>query len=128
MKYLYAAAVLVLFCAAMPLQARAGERRAKEQAQPAVQLSTQAGSKEEKKQALINNFNMMRNQELRVMLLQQMVNEEVNKLGSLQEQFCKLYNLDVQKLRQGLYRYDEAQEKFIEVAPQQMPQAPAPQQ
>ncbi len=123
MRYLIlAVSTLLLSSMIAPAPATAGERRKKPQG-PSAQLNAQAGTKEEKKQALINNFNIMRNQELRVILLQQMLNEEAAKLGNLQEQFCRLYNLDIQKLRQGLYRYDEAQEKFVEMGPQ----APQPQ-
>lgn len=110
----------ILFSAITP--ATAGERRKPQQA-AAAQLNAQTGTKEEKKQALMNNFNIMRNQELRVMLLQQMLNEEAVKLGNLQEQFCRLYNLDIQKLRNGLYRYDQAQDKFVEIE-RQAPQLP----
>lgn len=118
---IFGVTALVLLSTAAIAPAAAGERRQPQS--PAAQLNTQTGTKEEKKQALINNFNIMRNQELRVILLQQMLNEEAAKLRNLQEQFCRLYNLDIQKLRQGIYRYDEAQEKFVEALPQP-PQLP----
>mgnify|MGYP001561457487 CR=1 FL=1 len=121
---IFGVTALVLLSTIAIAPAAAGERRKSNNA-AVTQLNAQAGTKEEKKRALINNFNIMRNQELRVILLQQMLNEEASKLGSLQEQFCRLYNLDIQKLRQGNYRYDETQEKFVEIQPQvqQLPQA-----
>ena len=125
-KLTLAVCALVIFSLALPATAISGERRKKDATRGLQGLSNAGGTQEQKKQTLINNFNTMRNQELRVILLQQMLNEEVTKLGNLQEQFCKLYNLDINKLRQGLYRYDDAQEKFVEVPPQAQPQLPAP--
>ncbi|MFH0935277.1 MAG: hypothetical protein V1828_00220 [Candidatus Omnitrophota bacterium] len=123
-----AVCALAVFSFVFPATGVCGERMKKDTAKQA-QFSTPSGATaQEKKQALINNFNIMRNQELRVILLQQMLNEELIKLNNLQEQFCKLYNLDINKLRQGLYRYDDAQEKFIEVQPQAQPQLPTQQQ
>lgn len=66
------------------------------------------------KELLIANINNMRNQELRVAILQQLLNEELAKLRNVQAVFCDQYELDIEKFRQGLYRYDEAQGKFIE--------------
>ena len=129
-RLITAVCALAVFSFIFPAAGVCGERRKKDTAQQAQFAVPSGATAEEKKQALISNFNIMRNQELRVILLQQMLNEEVIKLNNLQEQFCKLYNLDINKLRQGLYRYDDAQERFIEVQPQaQMPQLPAaPQQ
>lgn len=125
-RLIIAVCALVMFSFILPAPVICGERRKKEDVQQIQNLDQAGVTEAEKKQALINNFNIMRNQELRVILLQQMLNEEVMKLNGLQEQFCRLYNLDINKLRQGLYRYDDAQEKFVEVQPQaQQPQLPA---
>ena len=67
------------------------------------------------KDQLIANLNNMRNQEVRVIILQQLINEEAGKLNAVQESFCKTYKLDVDKLRKGLYRYDDNQGKFVEM-------------
>lgn len=69
----------------------------------------------QKQEALIGNINVMRNQELKVAVLQQLFNEEVEKLKNFQTAFCNEYKLDVDKFRKGLYRYDEKQSKFVEV-------------
>jgi len=67
----------------------------------------------QQKELLVANINNLRNQELRVAILQQLLNEEVAKLRNIQAVFCDAYKLDVDKFRQGLYRYDERQGKFI---------------
>ena len=77
---------------------------------PAVKSANSA-----EKDQLIANLNNMRNQEVRVIILQQLLNEEAGKLNGVQEGFCKTYKLNVEKLRQGLYRYDDAQGKFVEM-------------
>ena len=125
-RLITAVCAAALFSFILPAAGVCGERMKKDSAKGAEIFPASGATAQEKKQALISNFNIMRNQELRVILLQQMLNEEVIKLNNLQEQFCKLYNLDINKLRQGLYRYDDTQEKFVEVQPQaQMPQLPA---
>ena len=83
----------------------------KEQAKEAAQGPVEAARQE--KEALIANINNMRNQELRVAVMQQILNEEVAKLRNIQAVFCDAYKLDVDKFRQGLYRYDEKTGKFV---------------
>jgi hypothetical protein len=70
----------------------------------------------QEKEILIANINNMRNQEIRAAVLQQLLNEEIAKLRNLQALFCDKYKLDVDKFRQGLYRYDESQGKFVEIS------------
>ena len=77
---------------------------------PAVKSANSA-----EKDQLIANLNNMRNQEVRVIILQQLLNEEAGKLNGVQEGFCKTYKLDVDKLRKGLYRYDDNLGKFVEM-------------
>ena len=78
----------------------------------------------QEKEALVANINNMRNQELRVAVLGQILNEEVAKMRDVQASFCSKYKLNVEKFRQGLYRYDDKQGKFVEAEapkPQQLP-------
>ena len=63
---------------------------------------------------LISNLNALRNQELRVAVLQQLVNEETAKLLQVQAIFSDQYKLDPDKLRAGAYTYDEKAGKFVE--------------
>lgn len=70
--------------------------------------------KDRQREVLIADINNMRNQELRLAVLQQIINEEVAKLRNIQAVFCDQYKLDIEKFRKGLYRYDEKQEKFVE--------------
>ena len=72
------------------------------------------------KQRLMNDLGLMQNQEVRVIVLQQLLNREAADLRQAQAVFCDAYKLDVEKWRKGLYRYDEKQAKFVEVleAPQ----------
>lgn len=71
----------------------------------------------QEKEALMTNINNMRNQELRAAVLGQLLNEEIAKLRDVQTAFCSKYKLDMEKFRQGLYRYDEQQGRFIETLP-----------
>lgn len=70
--------------------------------------------KDKQKEILVADINNMRNQELRVAILQQLINEEIAKLRNVQAVFCDQYKLDIEKFRKGLYRYDDKQEKFVE--------------
>lgn len=88
---------------------------AKDAKKPIAQLTQPAQAQQDAdKQELINNVNNMRSQEVRVVILQQLVNEEMGKLQNLQAAFCAKYKLDIEKFRKGLYRYDEKERKFIE--------------
>ncbi len=83
------------------------KEEAKDQLQGPVELARQ------QKELLIANINNLRNQELRVAVLQQLVNEEIAKLRNMQAVFCDTYKLDVEKFRLGQYRYDDRQGKFV---------------
>lgn len=93
--------------------------KAEEGAQ-APQVATPAATTQQDaaRQELVANLNGMRNQELRVAILQQLLNEESSKLLNVQAVFCDRYSLDVSKWRQGMYMYDDKQQKFIEQQPQ----------
>ncbi len=70
---------------------------------------------QQEREALVANINNMNNQQLRVAVLQQLLNEEVAKLRNVQAVFCDQYGLDIEKFRNGLYRYDDKAGKFVEV-------------
>lgn len=108
MKYVAAFLMtMAVLWTTVPAQAEA-KPRAKAAPAPVVKKA------DSDKDKLIANLNNMRNQEVRVIILQQLINEEVAKLNEVQESFCKTYKLDVDKLRQGLYRYDDDKGKFVE--------------
>ncbi|MFH1855787.1 MAG: hypothetical protein ABH836_00980 [Candidatus Omnitrophota bacterium] len=79
----------------------------------AVQATGESMSKE-MKDVLINNINILRNQEVRVAVLQQFLNENIAQLKQTQAVFCDQYNLDSEKFRAGMYVYDEAKGGFVE--------------
>jgi len=108
------ALVLALFCVQAPVLAKDEPKAKPAVAQPG-QAAAQVDPAQQKKDILAGNINFMRSQQIRVAVLQQVFNEEVDKLKNVEEAFCKEYKLDVDKFRKGLYRYDEKQEKFIEV-------------
>ncbi len=87
-------------------------------AKPAAPAPAASIATPEQKQALVNDINSIRTFELRVAILQQLLNEEVAKLRSTEENFCVKYKLNVEKFRKGLYRFDDAAGKFIEQAAQ----------
>jgi hypothetical protein len=87
------------------------------QAQPQAQQAPTVIATQEQKDLLVTDINNMRTQELRAVVLQQLLNEEAAKLRNLQSIFCDQYKLDVEKFRQGLYRYDDATGKFNETEP-----------
>ncbi len=103
----------VLLCT-QPLQAKTKDK-AKEETKQAVKPLAQVDKAKQEKEALITNITVLRNQELRVAILQQLLNEELAKLRDVQTAFCNKYKLDIEKLRKDLYRYDEKENKFIEV-------------
>lgn len=76
-----------------------------------TQVRTQ---EQQEKDALIANIVALRNEEARVVVLQQLLNEEIARLRQMQAVFCDQYKLDPEKFRNGLYRYDEKAGKFIE--------------
>jgi hypothetical protein len=68
----------------------------------------------QEKEALMANINSLRNADLRVAILQQLLNEEIGKRRNLEAVFCDQYKLDIDKFRKGLYSYDEKEGKFVE--------------
>ena len=104
---------LVIFVCANPALLLAKEPKndnpAKEES-----LVTAADKNKQEKDALIANINGMNNQQLRVTVLQQMLNEELGKLRNIEAVFSDQYKLDVEKFRKGLYRFDEKLGKIIE--------------
>ena len=103
--------VVALLCV-QPVLAKE-KAKAKEEAKQPVQAPTPVETARQEKELLIANINNMRNQELRVAVLQQLLNEEVAKLRNVQAVFCDQYKLDIEKFRMGLYRYDDAKGKFV---------------
>jgi hypothetical protein len=88
-----------------------------QQQQTAVpeQLSPEQAARQE----LFANINAIQNAQIRVAVLQQLLNEESAKLMNIQAVFCDRYKLDVDKFRKGLYIYDDRIGKFVEQEPQQ---------
>ena len=101
--------VAALLCASPALAKDKGKKEAK---QP-VQAPTPVESARQEKELLIANINNLNNQQLRVAVLQQLLNEELAKLRNVQAVFCDQYKLDIEKFRMGLYRYDDGQGKFV---------------
>ena len=87
--------------------------KAKEEAKQPVQAPTPVDIARQEKELLVANINNLNNQQLRVAVLQQLLNEEVAKLRNVQAVFCDQYKLDIEKFRMGLYRYDDKQGKFV---------------
>lgn len=94
-KWIFMALILALTCT-VPVSAAEKEKTKQE------------------KDILIANINGLRNQELRVSILQQVLTEEVAKLRNLEAVFADRYKLDVEKFRKGLYRYDDKSGKIVE--------------
>jgi len=101
---------VALLCVQVPLLAKDKDKGATQKGQAAVMDPAQ-----QQKEVLIGNINAVGNQRLRVAVLQQLLNEEVEKLKNLQTAFCNEYKLDLDKFSKGLYRYDDKQGKFVEV-------------
>lgn len=87
-----------------------------------VVSAQEKGETDAQRDALINNLNSMRNQEIKVAILQQLLNDESAKLLQMQAIFSDQYNLVPEKLRSGMYTYDQKEGRFIE-----KPAEPAPQ-
>ncbi|MFH1458501.1 MAG: hypothetical protein ABIG31_04965 [Candidatus Omnitrophota bacterium] len=116
-KFFIVLTVLFMACGlCFAKDAKKAKKQPKESATPAAAVQQQPPviNKQEEKDLLIANVNNMRNQELRAAVVQQLLNEEIAKLGNLQSVFCDQYKLDVDKFRKGLYRYDENTGKFEE--------------
>lgn len=114
--------VLVLFSLALacPRPVWAADKKSEVKQNPPItsQEAKKQGAVDKQREALFASINNLRGQELRVAVLQQLLSEEVAKLRSVQNDFCKQYKLDTEKFRQGLYRYDPNTNKFVEVKPQ----------
>lgn len=123
-------AVMVVMLSCSPIWAKWGKQEKKvvtaqtesekeEIISPAENTASQEATqeqvtKQQERDMLIANINALRNQEVRVAVLQQLLNEEIARLRQVQAVFCDQYKLDPEKFRTGLYIYDETQEKFIE--------------
>lgn len=116
---LVAAGLLVISLSSQPVAAAAGNKdKAKPKPQAQARTTKQQDAAAKRRQALVAEVNEMRNQEVRVAILQQLLTEEVTKMRDIQNKFCKEHRLDADKFRRGLYRYDEQEDKFVEVKPQ----------
>ena len=106
-RMIFLSLVAALLCATPVFAKDKDPQDAKEPVTGPVEIVRQ------QKELLVANINNLRNQELRVAILQQLLNEEVAKLRNMQAVFCDAYKLDVEKFRLGQYRYDEGQGKFV---------------
>ena len=111
-KWIYIALLLTFVCA-NPVLLRADEKKSDKAAKEASRISAVDNAKQER-DILLGNINALNNQELRVTILQQMLNEEVAKLRNLEAVFADRYKLDVEKFRKGSYRYDDKLGKIVE--------------
>lgn len=119
MKYvLLGVLIIALLCPSCVFAQKDDKNKAKTEAEPEIG-SQRLDPKAQEREMLIANFNNLRNQELRVAVLQQLLNEAVVQLRNIQAVFCDTYKLDVEKFRQGLYRYDDKEAKFVEIKPQE---------
>lgn len=107
-RFILGLVALSLLCAT-PAFARDNKKKE----EPKEAAPTPVESVRQEQELLVANINNMRNQELRVAILQQLLNEEIGKLRNIQAVFCDAYKLDVEKFRMGLYRYDEKTGKFV---------------
>ena len=73
---------------------------------------------EQEKAVLQDNINNLRNQSITVQVLGNQYNKELAELRRMEAVFCDLYELDVAKWRQGIYTWNEEQEKFIVSKPE----------
>lgn len=108
-KFFLSLIVVALLCAT-PVLAKDNKKGKKE---AEVLEPTPVETARQEKELLIANINNLNNQQLRVAVLQQLLNEEVAKLRNVQAVFCDQYKLDTEKFRMGLYRYDDANGKFV---------------
>lgn len=113
-KSILAGLVLALLCCSSVVLAKPEEKKKAETKAPEAIQMPQLDRVKQEKEILIANINNMRNQELRVAILQQLLNEEMGKLRNTEAVFCDQYKLDIDKFRQGLYLYDDKQAKFVE--------------
>ena len=80
-----------------------------------------AAPTEEQRKAFVqqvkSNAAALNLQEVTVQVLGMQYQKELNSLQQMQAVFCDTYKLDVNKFRQGRYRFDEKTGKFNEVEP-----------
>lgn len=77
-------------------------------------FAQQKTQEEMKRDVLIANLTALRNEELRVAVLQQLIDQENAQLTRMQAIFSDQYSLDPNKLRAGMYIYDDKAGKFVE--------------
>lgn len=73
--------------------------------------------KEEKtasKEEVVQASRQIQAQEIRLVVLQQLFNQEAAVLKQKHTVFCQAHNLDEEKFKKGLYQYDQATGKFSE--------------
>ena len=90
------------------------EKVKKEEEKEKVEMERKAQSDKEILAANAANINALQNQEVRVSVLQQLLNEETAKLRQMEAVFCDQYKLDLEKYRARKYQYDADTGKFIE--------------
>ena len=66
------------------------------------------------KDMVVADVNALRNQEVRVSVLQQLLDEQTAKLRQMEAVFCDEYDLDLEKYRAGKYQYDVSTGNFSE--------------
>lgn len=114
-KCIFVVSVLAFVCvnAAVLLAEDANKTKAAK-----VENQIPAADKEkQEKDILIANINGMRNQELRVTILQQILSEEISRLRNLEAVFADQYKLDLEKFRKGSYKFDDKSGKIVEQKP-----------
>ena len=68
------------------------------------------------KEAVLKDLRLIQAQEIRLVVLQQLFNQEAAVLKQKHTAFCQANKLDEEKFKKGLYRYDEASNKFNEIS------------
>ena len=111
-----AAVVVVFFQWAMISAVVAAEEK-KTEPKPAAA----AGLEEQQKKAFLeqvkSNLAALNLQGVTAQVLGMEYQKELNNLQQMQAVFWDSYKLDVTKVRQGLYRFDEKEGKFVEEKP-----------
>jgi len=75
-------------------------------------------------QILKTNIAALRAKQARAAILKQLLDEELADLRQMQAVFCDQYNLDINKFRAGLYRFNEEKAMFEELEPATTPEVP----
>ncbi len=66
------------------------------------------------KDAVVKELRVIQAQEIRLLVLQQLFNQEAAVLKQKHSAFCQANDLNEEKFKKGLYQFDEATGKFIE--------------